>query len=214
MSIVQSLADHFRNGDWPMWPILAILIVSWGIMIERFIYLRRTAIDKRQLMSLLKSQIMAGNLQGAVKVCSGNATPLTRIVRAGLTKWTRPDEEVQAAMDEAALEELPLLEKRTGYLAMLSNLSTLIGLLGTIIGLIHAFSGTAGVDPTMKASLLAKGISEAMSCTAFGLITGVTALLGYSVLNGWTQNVIDDIHEVSVKIVNLVVGHRSAMRGT
>jgi biopolymer transport protein ExbB/TolQ len=197
-----------------MWPILAILIVSWGIMIERFIYLRRTAIDKKQLMALLRSQIMAGNLQGAVKVCSGNATPLTRIVRAGLTRWSRPDEEVQAAMDEAALEELPMLEKRTGYLAMLSNLATLIGLLGTIIGLIHAFAGTAGVDASMKASLLAKGISEAMSCTAFGLITGVTALLGYSVLNGWTQNIIDDINEVSVKIVNLVVGHRTAMKGT
>jgi biopolymer transport protein ExbB len=212
MSIIGILADHFRQGEWPMWPILGILILVWGIVIERFIYLRKSSVDKRQLMALLKSQIMAGNLQGAVKLCSGNSTPLTRIVRAGLTKWARPDEEVQAAMDEAALEELPLLEQRTGYLAMLSNLATLIGLLGTIIGLINAFAGTAGVDAAMKSVLLAKGISEAMNCTAFGLIAGVSALMGYSFLNGWTQRMIDDINEVSVKIVNLVVGHRTAVK--
>jgi biopolymer transport protein ExbB/TolQ len=194
-----------------MWPILAIFMLAVSIIVERVVYLRRTSVDKRQLMSLLKSQLMAGNVQGAVKLCSGNPTPLTRIVRAGLTKWARPDAEVQAAMDEAALEELPLLERRTGYLAMLSNLATLVGLLGTIIGLIDAFAGTAGVDPSMKSVLLAKGISEAMNCTAFGLITGVSSLIGYSVLNGWTQRTIDDINEVSVKIVNLVVGHRTAM---
>jgi biopolymer transport protein ExbB len=212
MSIVGVMADHFRSGDWPMWPILGILVVCSSIIIERFIYLRKSAIDKRQLLGLLKSQLMSGNVQGAVKICSGNSTPLTRIVRAGLLRWTRPDEEVQAAMDEQALEELPLLERRTGYLAMLSNLATLLGLLGTIVGLINAFAGTAGVDPAMKSTLLARGISEAMNCTAFGLITGVSALLGYSMLNGWTQTVIDDINEVSVKVVNLVVGHRTAMK--
>src|SRR5262249_19655685 len=153
--------------------ILVIFILCIGIVLERAIYLRKTALNKRQLLSVLKSQIMVGNVQGAIKLCSGNSTPMTRILLAGLTKWSRPDEEVQAAMDEAALEELPLLEQRTGYLAMLSNLSTLIGLLGTIVGLINAFGGVAGVDPTTKASLLAKGISEAMNCTAFGLITGV-----------------------------------------
>jgi biopolymer transport protein ExbB/TolQ len=195
-----------------MWPILGIFVVAVSIIVERFIYLRRTSIDKRQLMALLRSQLMAGNVQGAIKLCSGNSTPLTRIVRAGLTKWARPDAEVQAAMDEAALEELPLLERRTGFLAMLSNLATLVGLLGTIIGLIDAFAGTAGVDASMKSVLLAKGISEAMNCTAFGLITGVSSLIGYSLLNGWTQRTIDDINEVSVKIVNLVVGHRTAMR--
>ena len=212
MSIIGALADHFRSGDWPMWPILGILVICWSIIIERFIFLRRSAVDKRQLMALLKSQIMSGNLQGAVKLCSGNPTPMTRILRSGLMKWSRPDDEVQAAMDETALEELPLIERRTGYLAMLSNLATLIGLLGTIVGLINAFAGTAGVDPAMKSTLLARGISEAMNCTAFGLITGVSALIGYSMLNGWTQTILDDINEVSVKVVNLVVGHRTAMK--
>jgi biopolymer transport protein ExbB len=212
MSVLKALAEHFRQGSWPMWPILALLIVSWGIVIERIIYLKNSAIDKEKLLALLKSQIMAGNIQGAIKVCSGNPTPITRIVQAGLTKFNRPDAEVQAAMDEAALRELPKLEKRTGYLAMLGNVATLVGLFGTIIGLIDSFAGVAGVDPSMKATLLANGISEAMNCTAFGLLTAIPALLAFSVLNGWTQTILDDINEVSVQVVNMVVGHRNAMK--
>jgi biopolymer transport protein ExbB len=212
MSALKVLADAFHEGGWPMWPILALMIISWGITIERVIYLKKAGIDKEKLLALLKSQIMAGNVQGAVKVCSGNPTPLTRIIQAGLTKFNRPDHEVQAAMDEAALREMPLLEKRTGYLAMLGNVATLVGLLGTILGLIHSFAGVAGVDPSMKATLLAKGISEAMNCTAFGLIVAVPALLAFAVLNGWTQSHLDDINEVSVQVVNLVVGHRNAMK--
>ena len=106
-----------------MWPILMLMILSWGISIERIIYLKKAGIDKEKLLSLLKSQIMAGNIQGAVKVCSGNPTPVTRIIQTGLTKFNRPDAEVQAAMDEQALKEIPKLEVRTGYLAMLGNVA-------------------------------------------------------------------------------------------
>jgi len=211
--MLKGLADAFHEGGWPMWPILALMILSYGIMIERIVYLKKSGIDKEKLLALLKSQIMAGNIQGAIKVCSGNPTPLTRIIQAGLTKFNRPDNEVQAAMDEAALREMPKLEARTGYLAMLGNVATLVGLLGTILGLIHSFAGVAGVDPSMKATLLAKGISEAMNCTAFGLICAVPALIAFAALNGWTQKVMDDINEVSVQVVNLVVGHRNAMKG-
>ncbi len=213
MGMLKGIADAFHEGGWPMWPILALMIISWGIIIERTIYLKKSGIDKEKLLALLKSQIMAGNIQGAIKVCSGNPTPMTRIIQQGLTKFNRPDAEVQAAMDESALRELPQIEHRTGYLAMLGNVATLIGLLGTILGLIHSFAGVAGVDPSMKATLLAKGISEAMNCTAFGLICAVPALLAFAVLNGWTQGILDDINEVSVQVVNLVVGHRNAMKG-
>jgi biopolymer transport protein ExbB/TolQ len=213
MSALKLIADAFHEGGWPMWPILGLMMISWGLAIERIIYLKKAGIDKEKLLALLKSQIMAGNVQGAVKVCSGNPTPMTRIIQAGLTKFNRSDAEVQAAMDEAALRELPRIEKRTGYLAMLGNVATLIGLLGTILGLIHSFAGVAGVDPSMKATLLAKGISEAMNCTAFGLITAIPALLLFAVLNGWTQGVLDDINEVSVQVVNLVIAHRQAMKG-
>ena len=208
------ISAHFSEGGWGMWAILFITTIPiLVIMVERVIVLVRARIDKSRLVALLKSQIMAGNVQGAIKVCAGNTVPLTRILQAGLAKFNRPDAEIQAAMDETALHELPIIEKRTGYLAMLGNLATLLGLLGTITGLIKSFAGVAGVDPSMKATLLAKGISEAMNCTAFGLGTGIFGLLVFAILNGQTQHLLDDINEVTVELMNLVSAHKQAMKG-
>ena len=204
MSVLKLLADAFHEGGWGMWPIFCLSVVAVGIITERVVFLRRSTIDKDKLLSLLKQQIMAGNIQGAIKLCSGNSTPLTRIVQAGLMKTNRPVEEIEAAMDEASLRELPNVEKRTGYLAMIGNLATLAGLLGTITGLIKSFRGVAGVDASQKATLLAKGISEAMNCTAFGLGAGITALLAFALLNGKTQAVLDDISEVKAQVANLL----------
>lgn len=211
-SVIKGIVDAFREGGWPMYPILLLLLVSWAIVVERIIYLKNCSIDKKRLLSLLKSQIMSGNIQGALSICASNPSPVTRIISAGLIKFNRSEEEIQSAMDEAALAELPRVEANTGYLAMIANVATLVGLLGTILGLIHSFAGVAGVDPSLKATLLAKGISEAMNCTAFGLICAVPALILFAVLNGMTQRVLDNTNEVSVHVLNMVVSHRSAMK--
>jgi biopolymer transport protein ExbB/TolQ len=191
-----------------MWPILFTSVVTIAIIVERAIYLFRSSVDKDKLLALLKSQVMSGNVQGAIKVCSGNPTPMTRIVQAGLMRANRSDEEITSAMDEAGLREMPQIEKRTGYLAMLGNLATLAGLLGTITGLIKSFAGVAGVDPSMKATMLSKGISEAMNCTAFGLGTGILGLGTYAIINGMTQGVLDGINQATVETLNLVVAGR------
>jgi biopolymer transport protein ExbB/TolQ len=213
MSVLKILADGFHEGGWGMWPILFLFMLTLSILIERAVYLRRSVIDKEKLVALLRSQISAGNIQGAIKVCSGNSTPLTRIIQAGLMRANRSDDEINAAMEESALRELPQLEKRTGYLAMLGNLATLAGLLGTITGLIKAFAGVAGVDPSQKATLLSKGISEAMNCTAFGLFTGITGLASFAWLNGKTQTALDDISEVKKNVSNLLFQAKAALRG-
>jgi biopolymer transport protein ExbB len=213
MTVLKLLADAFHDGGWGMWPILIILMLTVSIVIERAVYLRKAVIDKEKLQALLRSQISAGNIQGAIKVCSGNSTPLTRIIQSGLMRANRSDVEITAAMDEATLRELPEVEKRTGYLAMLGNLATLAGLLGTITGLIKAFAGVAGVDPSQKATLLSKGISEAMNCTAFGLATGIIGLAGYAWLNGKTQHILDDVAEVKKNVANLLMSAKAALRG-
>jgi biopolymer transport protein ExbB/TolQ len=143
-------------------------------------------------------------------MCSAANAPLARIVQAGLVKVNRPDEEVQAAMDEGALKEMPKINRRTGYLALYANLAMLSGLFGTIVGLIKAFGAVGGesVDPSQKARILAEGIAEAMNCTAFGLLSAITALMGFAVLNGKTQALEDDINEASVQVLNLVVANR------
>ena len=211
MGFIQHINEAFKEGGWGMWPILILSIFSMGLIIERIVYLFfRSSMDKRQFMGLMQKLIAQGNVAQAIKVCSGTSKPMTRIVQAGLMKVNKSDADVQAAMDEMALKEKPLIEKRTGYLAMIGNVATLAGLLGTITGLIKSFAGVAGVDPSQKATLLAAGISEAMNCTAFGLMVGIISLLFFSILNGKTQSILDDIDEVSAQVMNLIAGSRQA----
>ena len=120
--------------------------------------------------------------------------------------------EVQAAMDEAALRENPKLETRTGYLAMIGNAGMLCGLLGTVSGLITCFEAVAHVNPADKATILSAGISESMNCTAFGLITAIPALVAFSLYNGRTQHLLDDINESTVGVLNLVIQNKDKLR--
>jgi len=203
------LMEHFQEGGWGMWPIVVLFIMTVYIWIDRQMYVSKSKVDVDKLMSLLKSQIVSGNIQGAINTCQASPAPVTKIIAAGLRRAGGTEHDVQQGMDEEALRELPKLEKRTGYLAMLGNLATLAGLLGTITGLIKAFAGVAGVDPSMKATMLSKGISEAMNCTAFGLFTGILGLATYAWLNGMTQHVMDGINQATVETLNLVVAGRT-----
>jgi biopolymer transport protein ExbB len=212
------LMEHFNEGGWGMYPILILFFLTAGIAIDRFMYISKAKVDTDKLMSLLKSQIVSGNIQGAINTCQASPSPVTRIIAAGLRRAGGTDHDVQQGMDEEALRELPKIEKRTGYLSMLGNLATLAGLLGTITGLIKAFAGVAGVDPSMKATMLSRGISEAMNCTAFGLGVGILGLATYAWLNGMTQNVLDGINQATVETLNLVVagqqgGHAQPQQG-
>ena len=204
------LWKHFQDGGWGMYPIVLWSICTIGVIVERALYLFGSSINKEVFLATMQKCILAGDVAKAVKMCSAANAPLARIVQAGLVKVNRPDEEVQAAMDEAALREVPRIAKNTGYLALLSNLAMLSGLLGTIAGLIKSFGAVGGesVDPSQKARILAEGISEAMNCTAFGLIVAIIGLIGYAVLNGKTQQLEDDINEASVQVLNLVVSNR------
>jgi biopolymer transport protein ExbB len=202
------LMEHFQDGGWGMYPILLLLALTVYVALERYMYVSKSQVDVDKLMSLLKSQIVSGNIQGAVNTCQASPAPVTKIIAAGLRRAGGTEHDVQQGMDEEALKELPKIEKRTGYLSMLGNLATLAGLLGTITGLIKAFAGVAGVDPSMKATMLSKGIAEAMNCTAFGLGTGILGLATYAVLNGMTQHVLDGINQATVETLNLVVAGR------
>jgi biopolymer transport protein ExbB/TolQ len=193
-----------------MWVILFWLVCSIAVIAERAVYLIGASINKDVFLATMQKCILAGDVAKAVKMCSAANAPLARIIQAGLVKVNRPDEEVQAAMDEMALREMPRIAKRTGFLALFANLAMLSGLFGTILGLIKAFGAVGGesIDPSQKARILAEGISEAMVCTAFGLMSAITALVGFAFLNGKTQGLEDDINEASVQVLNLVVANR------
>src|SRR5471032_3085199 len=138
------LWKHFKDGSWGMYPIVIVSIFAIGIVIERALYLYGSTINKDVFLATMQKCILAGDVAKAVKMCSAANAPLARIVQAGLVKVNRPDEEVQAAMDEAALREIPKIAKRTGYLALLANLSMLTGLLCTFFGLTVAILALLG----------------------------------------------------------------------
>ncbi|HET9552146.1 MAG TPA: MotA/TolQ/ExbB proton channel family protein [Anaeromyxobacteraceae bacterium] len=214
MEMFGTLAKHYHEGGWMMHPILVSLVFVLALMVDRIITLYfKAAIDKEAFLRGLKPHIYAGDLDKAIAFCAAQKkVPLVSVIKAGLISVPKGEEDVQAAMDEATLRESPKLEMRTGYLAMIGNVATLLGLLGTIIGLIGAFGAVANANPADKATILASSISEAMNCTAFGLLTAIPALVAYSVLQGRTQHMVDDINEASVAVLNLVVQNREKMR--
>jgi biopolymer transport protein ExbB/TolQ len=209
-----ALAKSYHDGGIGMHPILISLVFVIAVLVDRIRMLYFTAnVDKEAFLRGLKKHIYAGDLDKAISfTASQKKTPLTAVIKAGLINVPKGDADVQAAMDEATLRESPRIEGRTGYLAMLGNVATLLGLLGTIIGLIHAFGAVANANPADKATILASSISEAMNCTAFGLATAIPALVAYSVLQGRTQHMVDSINETSVAVLNLIVANKDKMK--
>ncbi|HVO20310.1 MAG TPA: MotA/TolQ/ExbB proton channel family protein [Anaeromyxobacter sp.] len=208
------LAKHYHEGGWMMHPILVALGFTVVLIVDRIIALYfQTWISKEALLKGLREHIYRGDLDRAISYCaSQKKTPLVSVIKAGLINVPKGEADVQAAMDEATLRESPKIEKRTGYLAMLGNVATLLGLLGTIVGLIGAFAAVATASPSDKATILSRSISEAMNCTAFGLITAIPALVAYSVLQGRSQLMLDDINESSVAVLNLIIANRDKMK--
>ncbi len=209
-----SMFEAFDKGGIGMYPISISFLFGVAIIIERiYVLYARAAIDKEPFLKGLKKHIYAGDLDKAISYCAGQKkVPLVSVVKAGLINVPKGDDDVQAAMDEASLRESPKIERRTGYLAMISNVATLLGLFGTIIGLIHCFGAVANANPADKATILSQGISEAMYCTAFGLLVAITTLVCYSVLQGRTQSMVEDINESSVGVLNLIVANRDKMK--
>ncbi len=209
-----TLAKHYHEGGFKMHPILVSLFFALGLIIDRIIALYfKAAIDKESFLKDLKKYVYAGDLDKAISFTAAQKkTPLTSVIKAGLINVPKGEADVQAAMDEASLRESPKIERRTGYLAMIGNVATLLGLLGTIVGLISAFGAVANANPADKATILAASISEAMNCTAFGLLTAIPALVAYSILQGRTQHMVEEINESSVAVLNLIVANRDKIR--
>jgi biopolymer transport protein ExbB len=204
----------FQGGGWGMIPIAVVMVFVVFIILERLITLKRLSVDKQDFNEKLFGMILRGDIKQAVTFCDTRKAPLTNTLKAGLVQVInrRPDEEVQVAMDGAALKEMPAIDGWTGFLAVFGNVATLLGLLGTIVGLIHSFRAVTNADPAQKATLLSSGIAEAMNCTAFGLIVAIPALLAFGYFQTRIQHIINDINESSMNMMNLVVANRDKIK--
>lgn len=208
------IIEAFKGGSWGMIPIAVCMVFVIVIIVERFVTLKRLSVDKKDFNEKLFGLILRGDVRQAITYCDSRPAPLTNTLKAGLVQVLnkRPDEEVQVAMDGAALKETPSIEGWTGFLAVLGNVATLLGLLGTIVGLIHSFKAVANVDPAQKATMLSQGIAEAMNCTAYGLIVAIPALVFYGYFQTKINHIVNDMNESSMNLMNLIVANRDKIK--
>lgn len=200
------IVNFFRTGGSFMYVILLVFITGMAVMIERIIFiLIKNRIDTPAFINRVLEFIQRDNTRSAIEFCSVSSAILPRITRAGLEEAGKSAADVQNAFEIAALREIPKLEKRTNYLNTIANISTLLGLLGTIFGLISSFEAVATADASMKATLLSGGISQAMNTTAFGLISAIPCMIGYAILQEKTNEIVDEINENVARVYKRLV---------
>ena len=212
MDIFYSIVNFFVQGGPFMYPILLVAAVGAAIAIERYITLTRQGAKNRAAWARVEPALMKGEFDRVRDMTSKDDTVISRLLSIGLAYQgsVRRRDDVEKAMEESMMESIPLLQKRTHYLATFANLATLLGLLGTVSGLIHAFAAVATVNPAEKANLLSASISEAMNCTAFGLVTAVPLLFVHALLQTKTTELIDGLETASVKFLNALAARAHA----
>ena len=202
-----AIKEFFSSGGEFMWPILAVSVVGIAIIAERVARLFfRYSVNANQFMAQIQKLVISGNIDRAIKLC--NAEPnaaLPRVIMAGLTRANKGETEILSAIEEATLEVVPEITKRTPSLQAVANVATLLGLLGTIVGLIQAFDAVATAPADQKTTMLTASIAVAMNTTAFGLIVAIPTLAAYTFLNNTVKRMIDEIDQYSVKLQNLLI---------
>lgn len=184
---------------------VGVLAFVLAIIVERFVFiLTKYRVNSREFMAQIRKLVQAGNIDRAIKLCEAAPLPLLQVVKSGLTQVNRGEDAVIASMEERMSEVIPELEKRTGALWSLANIATLIGLLGTISGLIKAFAAVAFAEPAERSAMLSRGISEAMYNTALGLGIAVICMIFHLILHGMTKRVKHDMERATMKLENLI----------
>ncbi len=200
------MAQAFQDGGPWMIAIALALAFSIAITIERYIRLyMRYNIDGPSFMFEIQKYVLANDIDGAIRVCNGaNQALLPKVIKAGLQRSSRNQEQIQNAVDSVSLEVVPKVERRLSYLALIANIATLLGLLGTITGLIKSFSAVAVADPAQRQAILSAGIAEAMNATAFGLVTAIFTMVMHSILSNRATRLVEEIDEFGVKLMDLL----------
>lgn len=215
MSFFDYMINFFREGGVFLYLLAAIFVVGVGIAIERFIFLTAETTNNRRVWNQVAPLIAQGNFKQVVAITQKSSASIATALNYGIARiaGARRRDDIEKAMDESLLEIIPRIEKRTPYLQALANIGMLVGLLGTVIGLIAAFASIATANPAEKASLLAASISVAMNNTASGLFVAITLLLVHMFLEAKTTKLIDSLEIANVKFLNSVVERRQEAEG-
>mgnify|MGYP003385093148 CR=1 FL=1 len=216
MNFLHSIVNFLVEGGIWMTPILLVGVVGFSISIERYIKLGKVERANRRMWEELHPVIIARDFDRALEMTSKDTSTISQLLQTGLEchgagQQMRRDE-VELAMEEEMMAVIHQLEKRTPYLALYANLATLMGLLGTIIGLIQAFDAVANAAPAEKANLLSSSISVAMNCTAFGLIVSIPLMIMHLFLSTKASVIVDSLEMASLKTLNVISGARRSTK--
>jgi len=203
---IYSMVAFFQKGGLFMYPILLVFVAGMAITVERWFQLNRIRNVNRKMWNLLQPVLVKGDFDKAQTIIKKDKSTISQMLGMGLERLgaVRRREDIEIAMEESMMEIIPQLEKRTPYVALLSNIATLLGLLGTIMGLIEAFTAVANANPAEKADLLSASISVAMNTTAFGLMSAIPLLLFHAKLTSTTGQIVDSLEMASVKALNSI----------
>ncbi len=212
MEFFYSIVKSFTAGGAFMFPILFVVAIATAITIERYITLSKMGARNRRTWSQVEPVLTSGDFDKMREITSKDDSAIARVLNMGLALQgaVRRRDDVEKAIQESMMEIVPQLEKRTHYLATLANVATLLGLLGTVSGLIHAFAAVATVNPAEKANLLSASISEAMNCTAFGLLTAVPILVIHAFLQSKTTGLSDGLETAAIRFLNSLAARQAA----
>ena len=205
MNFFYSIVEFFVTGGPFMYPILFVFAVGAAIAVERYVTLTLMRSDNQSAWGKVLPLLMNGEFDQAREMLSEGKSTIAQLLSMGLARQgaVRRREEIEIAMEESMMEIIPQLEKRTPYVALFASIATLLGLLGTIMGLIEAFTAVANANPAEKADLLSASISVAMNTTAFGLMVAIPLFVTNSVLTAKTGEIIDSLEMASVKALNV-----------
>jgi biopolymer transport protein ExbB len=203
---IYSMVAFFQKGGLFMYPILLVFVTGMAITVERWFQLNRIQSMNRKMWNLVQPVLVKGDFDKAQGIIKKDKSTISQMLGMGLARLgvIQRREDVEIAMEESMMEIIPQLEKRTPYVALLSNIATLLGLLGTIMGLIEAFTAVANANPAEKADLLSASISVAMNTTAFGLMSAIPLLLFHAKLTSTTGQIVDSLEMASVKALNSI----------
>jgi len=211
LSMLEWCAKFMIEGGVFMWVILAVWAVGLAIVVERWNRYRTYDVDGTSLMNSIRKFVVGNELPAAIQACAESNSMLALVMKNGLKRANQTKDQVQDAIEATILEVVPKIEKRLATVALMANVSTLFGLLGTIQGLIQSFQAVAGAEASQKAQLLAMGISTAMNTTALGLLSAITLMMIHAWLAAKGEKMIKEIEENSVKLVDLL-GTKKAYR--
>jgi biopolymer transport protein ExbB len=205
MDFFYSIVSFFSTGGLFMYPILIVFAVGVAIAAERYITLTLVTNKNQVVWDQVQPLLSEGEFEKAREMTNEDESTISQVLNMGLSLHgtVRRREDIEIAMEESMMEIVPRLEKRTPYVALASSIATLLGLLGTIMGLIQAFTAVANANPAEKADLLSASISVAMNTTAFGLMVAIPLLVIHAILTSKTGDIVDSLEMATVKALNV-----------